>query len=208
VYLPRPGAPLPSEPTRLAIVSGLDYLGLKGVIEALLARLHAEGVLTAQPATLPLFAPGRAAELRLGETHLGYVGEVDRARLDALDIRGACSAAELSFDLLQDRTELVPRYRPLPPFPAVARDLSLVVPQSLPWAELARVVQDAAGATLESLAYLDTFRGGSVPDGYQSVHFGLRFRHPERTLTGDEADAAVKTIVAACAQAFRATLRT
>ena len=67
--------------------------------------------------------------------------------------------------------------------------------------------EQAAGPTLESIDYLDTFRGGNVPEGRQSVHFGLRFRHPERTLTGEEVERAVRAIVGACAARFDATLR-
>ncbi|MBX6312687.1 MAG: phenylalanine--tRNA ligase subunit beta, partial [Isosphaeraceae bacterium] len=208
VYLPRDGRPLPEEPTRLGIVGGGDYFALKGVIEALLDRLHVADALEARPATPPLFTPGRAAELLLGGTHLGYLGEIARDRLDAFGLRGACSAAELSLDVLRERADLIPQYHHLPAFPAVARDLSLVVPQSLPWSELAAAVRAAAGPTLESLAFLDTFRGGNIPEGWHSLHFGLRFRHPERTLTGEEVEAAVKAVVDACAARFGATLRT
>ena len=208
VYLPRPDGPMPDEPTRLGLVSGLDFHGLKGVVEALLGRLHCEHGLESRPASVSPFAPGRCAELLLNEAHLGYLGEVDRARLDALDLRGACSAAELAFDLLQERADLVPAYRPLPQFPPVTRDLSLVVPRALSWADLASAVAEAAGPNLEAVVYLDTFRGGNIPEDRQSLHFGLRFRHPERTLTGDEVDRAVEAIVAACARRFEATLRT
>jgi phenylalanyl-tRNA synthetase beta chain len=207
VYLPCPGRPLPQEPTRLGLVSSLDFLGLKGVIEALIGRLHAAPDLVVRPARVLLFAPGRGAELLLGEDHLGYLGEVARPRLDAFELRGACSAAELEFDLLTERANLVPQHHALPPFPAVARDLSLVVPVSLPWAELAGTVTRAAGPALESISYLDTFQGGNVPEGMQSVHFGLRFRHAERTLTGDEVEGAVREVVAACAAQFGAMLR-
>jgi phenylalanyl-tRNA synthetase beta chain len=207
VYLPRPDRPLPDEPTRLGLVAGLDFLGLKGVVESLLGRLHCEAVLEVKPATATPFAPGRCAEMLLGGAHLGFLGEVDRAQLDALDLRGGCSAAELAFEVLQARADLVPRYRPLPPFPPVARDLSLVVASTLPWAELAAAVAEVAGPLLEEVVYLDTFQGGNVPEGRQSVHFGLRFRHPERTLTGDEVDRAVRAIVDACATRFEASLR-
>jgi phenylalanyl-tRNA synthetase beta chain len=207
VYIPRPGEPLPDEPTRLALISGRDFVGLKGVVEALLGRLHAERGLAARPASSPWFTPGRCAELTLEGTHLGYVGELARDRLERLDLREACSAAELELEVLQSRADLVPRHRPLPLFPSVARDLSLVVSQSLPWADLAAAVVDAAGPMLESVDYLDTFQGGSVPPGMQSVHFGLKFRHPERTLTGDEVDAMVSQVVAACTARFGATLR-
>ena len=69
------------------------------------------------------------------------------------------------------------------------------------------MVGRAGGPTLESIVYLDTFRGGNVPEDRQSIHFGLRFRHPERTLTGDEVEKAVQAIVEACASRFEATLR-
>lgn len=207
VYLPRPGESLPLEPTRLALVSGRDFFGLKGVVEALLGRLHADRELEVRPAELAPFAHGRAAELLLGGTHLGYLGEVERSRLDALDLRGACTAAELEFAVLQAKAELVPGYHPLPTFPAVVRDLSLVVPKSLPWAELAAAVKESGGADLEAVDFLDTFEGRNVQAGHQSVHFGLRFRNPERTLTGEEVDAVVKGIIAACASKFKATLR-
>jgi phenylalanyl-tRNA synthetase beta chain len=207
VYRPRPGRPLPDEPTRLALVSGRDFFGLKGVVEALLDRLHAGRELEVRPATVPPFAPGRGAELSLGGTHLGYLGVLDPAALDALELRGACTAAELELAVLESRAELVAPYRPLPPFPAVTRDLSLVVPQSLAWSDLSRAVTQAAGPSLEAIDYLDTFAGGTVPPGKQSLHFGLRFRHHGRTLTGDEVDHAVKAIVDACSARFEATLR-
>ena len=63
VYLPRLGQPLPDQPTRLAIVSGRDFLGLKGVIEGLLERFHSIEGFAARPASVPMFATGRAAEL-------------------------------------------------------------------------------------------------------------------------------------------------
>lgn len=207
VYLPRLGQPLPNEPTRLGMVSGRDYLGLKGVIDALLKRLHAGAGFEVRPVSTPWFTPGRAAELLLDGAHFGFLGEVARERLDALELREACSAAELEFDVLQARAELVPQYRALPPFPSVARDLSLVVPRSLPWSELAAAATRAAGSSLESVDYLDTFAGGTVPAGMQSLHFGLRFRHPERTLTGEEVEKAVKSVVDVCAARFGATLR-
>lgn len=207
VYLPRPDGVLPDEPTRLAMVSGLDYPGLKGVLEALLGRLHADRDLEVRAAFLPLLIPGRTAELILAGTHLGYLGEVDRAHLDALELRGECSIAELSFDVLQARAVLVPRYQALPPFPSVARDLSLVVARDLPWSDLADTVTKAAGPLLEAITYLDTFRGGSLLENEQSVHFALRFRHTERTLKGEEVDRAVRAIVEACGQRFGASLR-
>jgi phenylalanyl-tRNA synthetase beta chain len=207
VYRPRGVGEMPEEPTRLAIVGGRDFFGLKGVVEAMLDRLHLEDALEVRPASHPMLRPGRAAELRLGGSYLGLLGEVHPDWIERLALRDACAAAELAFDLLVERAKLVPQARPLPSFPAVARDLSLVVDRSLPWSELAEAARASAGSTLEALTFLDTFEGGNVPGGRQSVHFGLRFRHPERTLTGEEVDRAVQAVVEACRARFDAAQR-
>ena len=177
------------------------------MIEALLSRLHVASPLSSTPVETPLLAPGRAAELRLGETHLGYLGEVDEAQLAALDLRASCTAAELDFTVLMNQARLVPQHHVLPPFPAVVRDLSLVVPRSLSWADLSSAAVASAGPLLTSIEYLDTFQGGNLPADEQSVHFGLTFRHPERTLTGEEVEQAVKAVVEACASRLGAKMQ-
>jgi phenylalanyl-tRNA synthetase beta chain len=207
VYLPRPGRDLPDEPTRLAIVSSRDFRGLKGVIEGLLSRLHVADPLVARPVEAPFFADGRIAELLVGETHLGFLGEVSPARVEAFELRDGCTAAELEFDVLLARARLVARHRPLPPFPPVVRDLSLVVPRTLSWSDLAATVRESGGPQLVAVEYLDTFQGGNLADDVQSVHFGMTFRHAERTLTGEEVDGAVKGIAESAAARFGARLR-
>lgn len=207
VYLPRTDHSLPDEPTRLALISGRDFRGLKGIVEALLARLHVAASLTARPAEIPLFAPGRSAELLVGDTQLGFLGELDPGQVEVFELRGACAAAELEFNVLLERSELVAKYQPLPAFPAVVRDLSLVVARSLSWADLTATVVDAAGPNLAAVEYLDTFQGGNLADDRQSVHFGMTFRNPEHTLTGEEVERAVKAVVDACAKEFQASLR-
>jgi phenylalanyl-tRNA synthetase beta chain len=207
VYIPRPGQELPHEPTRLALVSGRDFRGLKGIAEALVTALHVPDPLIARPVDISLFAPGRAAELLLGEGHLGFLGEIDQAQRAIFELQEKCAAAELEFDVLLERARLVAQHHPLPPFPAVVRDLSLVVARSLQWSDLCAAVVESAGSTMESAQYLGTFRGGNISDEAESVHFSMIFRHPERTLTGEEVERAVRSVVAACEARFDAKLR-
>ena len=124
-----------------------------------------------------------------------------------LELRAGCTAAELEFNVLMSQARLVAQYHALPPFPAVVRDLSLEVSRDIPWAELSTAVVASAGPTLAAVDYLDTFRGGNLPEEQQSVHFGMTFRHPDRTLTGDEVERAVKAVVEACRDRFKAKLR-
>ncbi len=207
VYLPREGQPLPDEPTRLGLVSCNDFRGLKGIVEAIVERLHLPHPLQARPANLPQFVPGRGAELLIGGEHVGYLGELDRSYLQGFEIRGERSVAELEFDILIRLANLIPQHHPLPSYPTVVRDLSLVVQRSLPWETLSETATRSAGSTLESIAYLDSFQGGNLPEGTQSVHFGLTFRHPDRTLTGEEVDRAIQKVVDACTSQFGARLR-
>ncbi|MFO0890768.1 MAG: hypothetical protein U0790_16685 [Isosphaeraceae bacterium] len=133
---------------------------------------------------------------------------MDSAQLQAFELRAeGCTAAELELDVLLREACLVAQYHPLPPFPPVVRDLSLVVARSLSWSDLASAVREAGGHNLVSIEYLDTFQGGNLADTEQSVHFGMTFRHPERTLTGEEVDRAVKEIVDEAARRFQARLR-
>lgn len=208
VYLPREGGQTPEQPTRLGIVAGLDFRGLKGVVETLLRSLLVAEPLSAKPAVLPLFAEGRAAELFVGEVRLGWIGEVDAGKLQEFDLRTACSAVELELGVLLDRGRTVAAYRPLPSFPAVVRDLSLVLDRAASWGELAAVVGESAGESFRQVDYLDTFRGGNLTDEQQSVHFSLTFRRDDRTLTGDEVELAVKNVVEACSRKLGAMLRT
>jgi phenylalanyl-tRNA synthetase beta chain len=206
VYLPgRDG--LPDEPARLAIVAGSDFRGVKGTVETLLRRLLIAEPLAARPAELPLFAAGRAAELWLGDRRLGWMGEVDADVARKFELRNACAAAELELGVLLEEARTVAQYRPLPSYPAVVRDLSLVLDRAVSWAELEAVVREHAGTSFREAHYLDTFRGGNFGDDRQSVHFGMTFRRDDRTLTGDEVDGAVKAVVEACSRKFGATLR-
>ncbi len=208
VYLPRAKRELPDERPRIGLVAGLSFVELKGVLESILERLHPAGRLSTRASTTPLLSLGRSAELLIGENHLGYLGEIDPDSASSFGLRGPCSAAELNLEPLIELANLVPTFQPIPTYPSVSRDLSLVVPLSLPWASLAELVQSEGGPSLEAIEFLDTFQGAGIADDHHSLHFGLTFRHFERTLTGDEVDRQIENIIEACQTQFGATLRT
>jgi len=114
---------------------------------------------------------------------------------------------ELDLAPLIDQAQLQPQYRKLPDQPGVTRDLSLVVPDSVRWADIAQVARQSGGPLLENVEFLDTFRGGNLAAGTQSLHFGMTFRNADRTLSGEEADQAVGEIIRSCSESFGATLR-
>ncbi len=206
VYLPR-GDALPDQPPRVSLVSGRGFREMKGVVETLAARLHCAERVTARPAELELLERGRSAELWLGADLLGHVGEISSRSRAEFDLKGPCSTAELALEVLEAHARPVPLLRPPGLQPAVARDLSLVLERDRPWSELEQTVVEAAGAILEAVEYLDTFRGAGMSEAEESVHFGMIFRHLERTLTGEEVERAVEAVVAACHRRLGARLR-
>lgn len=116
--------------------------------------------------------------------------------------------AEIDFDELAKKAKLERKFRDFSRKPPVTRDLAVILDEAVAWKELEACVRAAAPATLESLQFFDIYRGKPVPAGRKSVAFSMTFRAPDRTLTGEEADAAVKAIVDAIASKLKGVLRT
>lgn len=210
VYLPQPNQDLPKEPVRVAAVVNGDWRNAKGLAEAIAARFHLSGLLRTNLSQMPVWSildPATSAELYLGEQRWGVFGNVSKETLQEKGLRLPCSVVELDLMPLIELAQLQPQYKRLPDQPAVTRDLSLVVADSVRWADVAGIAQSSGGPWLESVEFLDTFRGGNLAAGTQSMHFGMTFRNAKRTLSGDEADSAVAEIIRHCSTALGATLR-
>ena len=209
VYLAAdPGDPA-AEPARLGLVCGWGFFETKGVLETLLRRLGVTAEFAGGPCDLPPFAAGRAAELTLGGDRWGWLGEGDETMLSAnpWNLRGPVTLAELDLAPLDRLCEFVPRVSPPPQFPAVERDLNFVLEESTPWSALAAAARGAGGELLSGVAFADQYRGEGLPAGKKSLVAALTFRVPDRTLTGEEVDAAVARVVAAAKDATGAELR-
>ena len=155
-----------------------------------------------------MFAAGRACELRLEGERFGYLGELSAAGLKRFELRGPSTVAEVRVALLERIANLAPQAVELSPFPAVERDINLVVAENVRWGELAITIQSAAGADLERLVYRDTYRDPErLGTGKKSFLFTLILRRREATLTSAEADQARDGVVAACAKTHGAQLR-
>lgn len=212
---------LPEETTRAAIVlrgrrgaAGWwggnelsDVFDLKGAVEAVLEAFAVEA--TFAPVSRPWLHPRSAGELRGPDgAVLGELGELHPDVAERLDLDGPpVFVAELSVDALAAARGAVRKMRPLPRFPAVARDLSFFVDRSIPAGELLASVRQAAGGALEQVGLFDVYEGKGVPDGERSVAVTMAFRAADRTLTDAEIDAAQTAIIAALEGTHRARVR-
>ena len=196
-----------TERRRLALVGGTDYRATRGTVEAVLTRLDADRPITVIPARRSGYADGACGEVRWGEASVGYIGRVDRAVADKLDLREPPMAAELELSALLDGARHVPQLRPLPRFPAVRRDVSLVLPEATRYEQVDATIHTVAPADLEAVEYVTTYRGKPLEAGTKSVTVALVFRSPTTTLTGEAVESAVQLVTDAARQQLGATLR-
>jgi phenylalanyl-tRNA synthetase beta chain len=178
------------------------------VIELLLEKLKCGVELTAVDAELPLLDPARSCRLELGGKTFGYLGQVGAEGLKRFDLRGQTTVAELKLSLLYELANLMPQYAALPPYPAVTRDLNLVVDETVLWADIAATVRANGGPICEGLEYRDTYRDAErLGQGKKSLLMTLSLRSKEGTLTNQQADDLREQIVAACQAKHGAELR-
>ena len=201
-YLPVAGRELPDERQEVTLGmygEGYDFFTLKGVVETLLRALDVEGVEYAAESALPTYHPGRCARVMVGDEQLGLLAEVHPAVCENYQIGVRAYVAYLDIAALLAHVSPERGYRPLPKFPAVPRDLALLCDEELPVAQLEKAIRSAVGSTLEELSLFDVYRGAQVAEGKKSVAYSLTLRAADRTLTDEEADAAIKRSLKALA---------
>ena len=207
VYLAAtPGDPT-AEPRRLGLVSGQTFVEFKGTLETLACRINPHVVVTVRSSDMACFVPGRGAELLLNGKRWGWVGELSRDVTDKLDLRDTVIAAELDIALLEELANLVPTFAELPRFPSISRDLNFVLDEATTWDQLVEVARATAGPTYDASSFGGQYRGQQIPANKKSYILTVSFRALDRTLTSDEVDTAVKSIIAACSTKLGATLR-
>ncbi|MBM4090761.1 MAG: phenylalanine--tRNA ligase subunit beta [Planctomycetes bacterium] len=206
VYLPI-DAPLPREQWTLAATTGDDFPLLMGVVESLIESLHIREPLIMAAASLPLLDGQRQCCLQLGDRTLGYVGEVSSEGLKQCGLRAAATVMELDLSVLAAHATLIPWYQELSPYPAIARDINLIVDESVQWSGMQRTIRQAAGPLLESLQFHEVYRDPKKDGpGRKRLLFSINLRSAERTLTNEQADQIRQAIVDACQARHRAEL--
>ncbi len=209
-YTPKNGyEELPTETETLmlgAFGARWDYLALKGVVEKLLETARVTDVRFERDTAGTSYHPGRCARIYIGGELLGIIGEVHPGVLANYGVKPRAVAAELSMEVLFAHRGATPVFKALPRHPAITRDLALVAEEKVPAASIEAAIRKAAGRTLESLTLFDVYTGEHVEAGKKSLAYSLVLRAGDRTLTDEEADTAVRKVLAALAE-MRITLR-
>ena len=201
------GDVLPIEKTRIGLVTDGDLRELRGVIETLIANIGKHAKIDFVPAELAWSQAG--AEILVNGKVTGYLGAASKAVLDKFDIKDIkpC-AAELDLAMLCELMGEPFKVRHIPRYPAIERDLSVIVDQQTAWADISAAVAKAAPAILENLDFVDIYCGKGIEKGKKSVTLSLRFRDEDGTLTHQTVDGFEKNIIESLSKNAGAKLRT
>ncbi|MBR2736544.1 MAG: phenylalanine--tRNA ligase subunit beta, partial [Firmicutes bacterium] len=202
------GQPVEAEDLCIAFYGGTgDFYTLKGYVQGLLEELGITDVEFVAEKKLPTYHPGRCANIISGGELLGTMGEIRPDVSERYGIDSEVYAAELFFSVVMRQTVTEFVYSPLPKYPAVTRDIAVLVAEEVTIAQLEKVIMEQGGSILESVSLFDVYRGKQIADGMKSVAFALVYRDPDRTLTDEEVREKQEKVIAGLESEFGAELR-
>lgn len=224
-FHPRAGEVLPDERPTLALLllgsheawfghpRALDFFDAKGHVEGIVHAICGQTVTVVADdgleATAPYLHPRRRGRILLGDHVVGHLGEIHPDLVDAADLGGRAQYAELDCVALLRAVDSVGARLAsgLPRFPAVSRDVALLVDEAHAVAELRAVIAHGGGTLVEAVELFDEYRGEHIPAGKRSLAFRVTYRDPDATLTDARVDAAHTAAITAVTSRFEAERR-
>lgn len=200
IYLPKalPLSELPDERVQftLGFYGGGDFFDLKGVVEEFLEKVGLCKVLTYDPAAgKPFLHPGRQANICYEGAVLGYLGEIHPEVAERYGIGEKVYAAVLDMPQIVELANFDTKYVGIAKFPAVTRDLSMVMKKEILAGQVEEIIRKNGGKYLEHYELFDIYEGAQISAGYKSMAYSIRFRAKEKTLEDTEVNAAMEKIL-------------
>lgn len=187
IYVPKalPLTELPDERTQFTLgMYGVgDFFDLKGVVEEYLEKIGIKGVKTYDPNAGKTFLhPGRQANIVYDGAVIGYLGEVHPDVLDNYDIGEKAYVAVLDMPEVEARAGFNVKYEGIAKYPAVTRDISMVMEKSILAGDVEAIIRKNGGKILESVTLFDIYEGAQIKEGHKSMAYSISFRAKDRTL--------------------------
>lgn len=202
IYLPKalPLTELPEE--RMQFTLGMygdgDFFSMKGVVEEFLEKVGLKGKETYDPnAGKPFLHPGRQANILYDGQVVGYLGELHPEVVDTYGIGTRAYVAVIDMPEIVERATFDRKYTGIAKFPAVNRDISMVMPKEILVGQVEEAIEKNGGAYLESCSLFDIYEGSQIKEGFKSVAYSIVFRAKDKTLAEAEITEAMDRIVKA-----------
>jgi len=190
----------------IGIYGDVDFYDLKGIIENVMDELNINNY-RVLPSNHETFHPGRTAELLINNKRIGYLGEIHPDVLDNYDIPVRVYIAELDFEEIALQANLDIKYKPLPKYPSIERDIAVVVAEEITAAQVEEIIRNKGGKLVEDVKLFDIYRGSQIEEGYKSMAYSIVYRSDEKTLTEDDITKVHNKILNSLANQVGAILR-
>jgi phenylalanyl-tRNA synthetase beta chain len=212
VYLPKalPLTELPDERVQLTLgmYGSGDFFDLKGVVEILFERLGLTLDVVYNPKIeIPWLHPGRKAEIIYEGQVLGYLGEIHPDVRDTYEIEERVYVSVIDMPKLTEKASLDRIYQSLAKYPAMGRDVSMLVREDVLVGQIDQIIKKYGGSILESSELFDVYQGEQIEKGFKSVAYALSFRAKDKTLKEKEVNKAMTNILNALEKELGAQLR-
>lgn len=194
------------ETLTIGMYGNVDFFDLKGVVENLLAELNIDNY-KIQASSHESMHPGRTAELLIRNKRVGYIGEMHPDVLDNYDIPVRVYIAELDFEVLIELCNRSIKYKQLPKYPAVSRDIAVVVTEEITSGQIEDIIKSKGGKLVEEVKLFDIYRGSQITEGYKSMAYSIIYRSDEKTLTEEDISKVHNKILNSLANQVGAALR-
>jgi phenylalanyl-tRNA synthetase beta chain len=210
VYIPNEEQDkLPEERNILTIgmYGDADYFDLKGVVENIIEALGIEKLKFQRELNNPTFHPGKTASLYIKKEFVGTLGEVHPDVCENYGIDERCYIAEINLDVLFANTTIDRKYTALPKYPAVTRDIAVLVDDAILVQEIEDIIRKNSKNMVESFKLFDVYKGKQIPEGKKSVAYSIVYRLSDRTLTDKEVNKVHDKILSSLQYKLGAELR-
>ena len=184
-----------------------DYLDLKGVVENLVEALGLSKVKYTRESENPSYHPGKTANLLVAKQKSAVFGEVHPKVAANYEVDVNCYVAEIDLDILYKYSNTVKTYKPLPKFPAVTRDIALLVNDEVLVQEIENTITQAGGSLVEKVELFDIYKGAQIPEGKKSIAYAIAYRDEKKTLTDNDVNKVHDKILRALEYKLGAILR-
>ncbi|MDI6604543.1 MAG: phenylalanine--tRNA ligase subunit beta [Thermoanaerobacteraceae bacterium] len=211
VFIPKelPLKELPTE-IKMAVIGmygkDINYYSIKGIIEALFDKMNIRNVKYRRSEN-QLYHPGRSADIIVNNEKVGVIGQLHPDIIESYDIQSEVYAGELKIDTIIDMADMNKKYSPLPKYPAVERDISILLDKEIFAYDIEETIRRIGGKIIDDVRLFDVYTGENIPEDKKSIAFSIWYRSYEKTLTDAEVNKVHDKIVEELKRKFHAELR-
>jgi len=181
--------------------SSKNFFKIKGVLDLFFEKMGISDVWydefepTPEDSELSIWKPGVRAEIKIGDSEIGFLGEIHSKVLESFDVSEKVISFDIDFDKLQKLCSEEHEYQPISKFPAAVRDLAILVPSEVKVVEVLNLINIVGGEIVRDVDIFDIYDGSGVPEGKKNLAFHIIYQSKERTLEKEEIDKIQEKII-------------